>query len=210
MICAFCEEFDREGLGKSRIIWEDDDFVLLPTLGCFVPGYCLLMPRDHRYSFGELSYEGRLRAAEVLELARTAITDKFGPTIVAEHGSTVCDAGAGCCDHAHLHIIPCGPNRVCAAYKQVGGRPRNIEKFQDLNRASGTPYIYLSPLPNIHWLWEPAGFESQFVRKAVARELGIGDYYDWRRFKFEENISRTYSSLRNCIPSHVMDIRLCA
>src|SRR6266511_3510255 len=46
MDCSFCAEFTCPG-GGGRIITRDGDWVLLPTLGCFVAGYCLLMPIDH-------------------------------------------------------------------------------------------------------------------------------------------------------------------
>ena len=49
MNCAFCTEFAARPSRDqgTRIICEVSGWVLLPTVGCFTPGYCLFMPLDH-------------------------------------------------------------------------------------------------------------------------------------------------------------------
>src|ERR1700680_1779042 len=41
--------------GVSRFIARTPHFVSMPTFGCFVPGYILVVPRAHVLSFGLLS-----------------------------------------------------------------------------------------------------------------------------------------------------------
>ncbi len=124
MDCEFCAEFVRDANG-GRIIQRYADWMLLPTLGCFVAGYCLLMPVDHREAVAELSEAALAHVQSLLDRVRPLITGVYGPVVVAEHGPGRCDLGASCCSHAHLHCIPIGhlSDAVVAAYERLGGPP---------------------------------------------------------------------------------------
>jgi diadenosine tetraphosphate (Ap4A) HIT family hydrolase len=196
MDCSFCAEFARPG-GGGRIITRDGDWVLLPTLGCFVAGYCLLMPIDHVQAAADLPAED-LHALEArIERMRDHIAAEFGPTIVAEHGPGACDLGASCCTHAHLHLIPISAdNAVTDAYQHTGGAPDLLSGLAGLRELVGSPYLYLSPEPGVHLAWPAAGFPRQFVRRVCADILGMPDCYDWRDHPFEPTMRDTLARLR--------------
>src|ERR1035441_769581 len=128
LMCYFCAEFTSSWDPQSRIIWENDNFLLLPTIGCFSAGYCLLMPRDHELSFGSLPQDQVGEGFRVADHWRKQIEKTFGQAILAEHGAGECLRGAACCDHAHLHIIPVHGRigQVTRAYLEVGGPPEEI------------------------------------------------------------------------------------
>jgi diadenosine tetraphosphate (Ap4A) HIT family hydrolase len=196
MDCGFCAEFARPG-GGDRIITQDGEWVLLPTLGCFVAGYCLLLPIDHLQAAADLPTDA-LEALEArIEHLRRQIAGQFGPTIVAEHGPGACDLGASCCTHAHLHLIPIHDiDAVTDAYRQTGGAPRVLEGLAGLHALAGRPYLYLSPEPGTHLAWPAAAFPRQFVRRVCAAILGIPDRYDWRDHPFEATMRTTLLRLR--------------
>lgn len=194
-MCEFCLEFRWSPRAGSRIIWRDESWVTLPTLGCFVPGYVLLLPVEHYLSFGSLPPEDRSAAAEVAERLRITIAAEYGPVIIAEHGATQCDVGSQCCDHAHLHLIPVPePGQVERDYTEVGGEPIRLDSLAELGALAGQPYVYLSPRAGVHLAWLGGGFPSQFVRRVCASAHGLADRFDWRRYRYEDTMEVTRST----------------
>src|ERR1700722_3047068 len=68
--------------------------VLLPTVGCFTPGYCLFMPLEHLDAAADTP-PGELRdVAGAAESMRALISSVSGPVVIAEHGPRGCETGA--------------------------------------------------------------------------------------------------------------------
>jgi diadenosine tetraphosphate (Ap4A) HIT family hydrolase len=199
MNCAFCTEFAAmpRPSEETRIICEVSGWVLLPTAGCFTPGYCLFMPLEHIDAVADVAPAQLTRVGAAVENMRALIGGAFGMVIVAEHGPRGCELGAGCCSHAHLHLIPVPDiDAVTAAYRATGGPGRRLEKLADLPGAVDGPYLYLSPRPGEHLLWPSAGFARQYVRRVCAAQHGMGDQFDWRDEPFDENQAVTITMLR--------------
>jgi diadenosine tetraphosphate (Ap4A) HIT family hydrolase len=195
--CDFCAEFAARG-GGNRIIIEDAGWVLLPTRGCFTPGYCLFMPLDHIDAAADLSATELVDVEASVERMRARIESVFGSTIVAEHGSRDCQRGAACCMHCHLHLIPVpDPDAVAAVYCATGGTGTALSGLSDLPMATEGPYLYLSPRAGEHLCW-PAGtgFPRQYVRRVCARLHNVEAQYDWRDHVFDNNIRLTLDTLR--------------
>lgn len=199
MDCAFCVEF--AGLPgpaqETRIICEARGWVLLPTMGCFTPGYCLFMPLAHIEAAADVSPSELTRIGAAIEDMRALISSVFGPVIIAEHGPRGCDLGASCCTHAHLHLIPVPDvDAVAAAYRTTGGPGRCLENLADLSAFVDGPYLYLSPRPGEHLLWPSASFSRQYVRRVCAAQHGVEDQFDWRDHQFKANQGLTVALLR--------------
>lgn len=198
MDCQFCTEF--AGAEKAtRIIIESDGWVLLPTVGCFTPGYCLLMPVEHIDAVADAGH-GLSFIQDLVEDMRHAIAAKFGPTIVAEHGPRDCDLGASCCSHAHLHLIPVPePEAVTGAYRRTGGPGQSLGGIIDLAAAADTSYLYLSPRPGEHLMWPSTGFTRQYVRRVCAALYGLDDTFDWREHPYQSNQALTLAVMRSAL-----------
>ncbi|MGH8901036.1 MAG: hypothetical protein ACRDYA_04985 [Egibacteraceae bacterium] len=194
MECAFCSEF---ASGSDRIITAHRDWLLLPTIGCFTPGYCLFMPCEHVDAVADLSGQQLHGVESAAEQMRSRLTHVYGPTIIAEHGARGCDLGAGCCTHAHLHLVPVpDPDAVVADYRATGGDGLSLEGIFDLPAVAASAYVYLSPYPGRHLAWPAAGFTRQFVRRICARLHGLGAFYDWRDYTFPDLQQATLHRLR--------------
>jgi diadenosine tetraphosphate (Ap4A) HIT family hydrolase len=205
MDCAFCTEFaalPRSGQ-ETRIICETSGWVLLPTIGCFTPGYCLFMPVDHIDAAADAGPCELARVGTAAEEMRARISSVFGPVIIAEHGPRGCELGASCCSHAHLHLIPVpDPRAVTAAYQATGGPSRRIQSLDSLPGAVEGPYLYLSPRPGEHLLWPSAGFARQYVRRICAAQHGMPDRFDWRDHPFDANQGLTVTILRAAVQAN--------
>jgi diadenosine tetraphosphate (Ap4A) HIT family hydrolase len=197
--CVFCTEFADlpHPVRGTRIISEISRWVLLPTVGCFTPGYCLFMPVDHMDAAVDAAPGELARVGAAAEEIRTLISGVFGPVIIAEHGPRGCELGAGCCSHAHLHLIPVPDvDAVTAAYQATGGPGRRLDSLVSLLDAVDGPYLYLSPQPGEHLLWPSAGFARQYVRRVCAAQHGMPDRFDWRDHAFADNQALTVTMLR--------------
>lgn len=200
--CAFCAEFAAlSGSGQeTRTICQASGWVLLSTVGCFTPGYCLFMPVDHIDAAADAAPDELAGISLAVEEMRTLIGGVFGPVIIAEHGPRGCELGAGCCSHAHLHLIPVPDvDAVTAAYRATGGSGRRIDRLADLPCLVQGPYLYLSPRPGEHLLWASAGFARQYVRRVCAAQHGMPDRFDWRDHPFKDNQALTVTMLRTAM-----------
>jgi diadenosine tetraphosphate (Ap4A) HIT family hydrolase len=196
MECEFCAEFAAVS-ASSRIIAEAGGWVLLPTVGCFTPGYCLFMPVRHIDAAADAPAAELATIQGALEDMRTVITSVFGPTIIAEHGPRGCQLGASCCSHAHFHLIPVpDPDAVTSLYRGTGGAELSIRGIDGLVTANDGPYLYLSPRPGTHLIWSADAFARQYVRRVCAFLHGIGEQFDWRDHPFTDNQGITIDTLR--------------
>jgi diadenosine tetraphosphate (Ap4A) HIT family hydrolase len=203
--CDFCQEFAEPPQG-GRIVWRRAGWVLLPTIGCFTEGYSLLMPERHLDAAADADPAELVGVEESLEEARALIAGLYGPVIVGEHGASGCDLGAGCCSHAHLHLIPVpSPQAVHDAYRATGsragsgGRGRRIGSLAELPGSIAGPYVSLSPRPGEHWVWPSRGFERQYVRRITAAQHQVADQYDWRDHPFPHLQDATLRRLREAV-----------
>jgi diadenosine tetraphosphate (Ap4A) HIT family hydrolase len=193
--CAFCDEFN--GFTEENWIIENDgSWVVLPTIGSFTPGYCLLMPFEHVTATADLPPHALTELEHRVDALRKTLTGLYGPVVVAEHGPRGCDLGAGCCDHSHLHFIPVpDPARVLAAYEKVGGATRPHESLTHMVSAVNSSYVYLSVAPGEHYVWPAARFANQFVRRVCAALHGRAEHFDWRDYPYAENRRETMRTM---------------
>lgn len=216
--CSFCSEFTPESeldffeeqnllihnvlkgsSLSSRIIFENEYFVVIPTIGCFIEGYCLICTKDHYYSFREfLNNSGK----EVFErfLAEFSLVYKevYGEFLLFEHGSyNKHMKGGGCSDHAHIHVIP--SKDIIFDPKASGFEGSSQELW--FNEIDGE-YLYFRQSGN-SFLNQQAIIESQFLRRIFANILGVADFWDWRKYPFVENMQVTYRKLKKSYEKHL-------
>lgn len=215
--CDYCSEFNGDppstlieaGMPYPRILAQDDDFVLMPTVGCITEGYLILSPKDHFYSFAELDF-GMLR--KLPEIARRVIRELkvmyAAEVLIAEHGSTYCETGAACCSHAHLHFIPLEQGEleeVWLDYCSAGLLDRmEICDVSRLRSFKSKPYVLFSKDAEKFAVWhEPDSdrrFGSQFCRKLVATRVDPNkQMWNWRTHPFFENMRGTLDTLTHRI-----------
>jgi hypothetical protein len=194
-MCDFCPELSRTPSGRSRIIQRHDGFFLLPTLGCFTDGYNLILPFEHRPSFAVLGRDQLTLGLQFAEGTRKRLARFFGDYLIAEHGALDSgDLGAGCCLHAHLHLIPM-PRKlglVRAKYVAAGGPPYISGDISSFEGVRGRSYLMLSTKEGKYEFWLATHkFQRQFVRSVCAELLGIGRFYNWREHHFTNRMLRT-------------------
>jgi len=207
--CNFCHEVAQAKNGYGLHFLQTHEAIALPTLGCFVRGYSLIVPTSHVASLADLPGASRRPLFETAEYVRERIEFLFGPTLIAEHGSGAPEEPtAACCVHAHLHLIPVGSAafQVQHEYEATGGKGQGFEPENDLDQLAGSSYLTLSLRPGEWTVWKDASrFPRQFVRRATANALGRPTVFDWKRSPFVEHMRETTELMKRAIAAQNSD-----
>lgn len=193
-VCSFCREVQLAQRGEGLCFDQTDTLIVLPTLGCFVRGYSLIVPKAHITSMAAQSRNELFESEALLEVTRKVSEELFGPTIVAEHGTGAPEEPtAACCDHAHLHLIPTRRfNEVLDFYRGRGGPERVLGSLDELAEYEGQSYLTLSEEPGRWRIWVGASrFPRQCIRRATAGAEGMDAMFDWKLHPCEANMAET-------------------
>jgi diadenosine tetraphosphate (Ap4A) HIT family hydrolase len=91
----------------NKPLLESDHFVVLPSLGSLVPGWVLVIPKQHYLCIGALPQSLFPEFQRVKKEIVKLIASQFGDPCLFEHGPSSPGLKVGCSvDHAHLHVVP--------------------------------------------------------------------------------------------------------
>jgi diadenosine tetraphosphate (Ap4A) HIT family hydrolase len=199
--CEFCNEFmgcsansfaARYGHElESRLILEQSDFQVLPSLGQIVPGYLLLVPKQHFRALADMSLN-ELKELEVLKMyIASQLYSTYGDYLFFEHGARTSDSGGCGISHAHLHAVPfpCDKDPVeeltrSFAFEEISNLPE-LKRIQPEQ-----PYLYYEAVRGKRYVFYPPFVPSQYIRRLLAEALGI-EMWDWRQCGREESLLTT-------------------
>ncbi len=185
--CGFCAHLrDASDQGDDwRVLFEDDVFVAVPSLGALIPGWLLVVPRDHAVNLSALGPDGVERMWAFVASFRERWENEFGAVVAFEHGPARAGRPAGCgVDHAHLHLVPCGEIDLADAARRM--LPMVWSDVGDLSElASATDecsdYLYMKTASEQLACTAPL-VPSQALRKVIATEIGVPAAFNWREF----------------------------
>lgn len=124
--------------GRSRFIAQTRRLVAVPTFGCFVAGYVLIVPRTHVLSFGRLDAQTLAEADELVQVLAERMGAAYGmPVLGFEYGNN--QPGGRRIAHAHWHLLPSEADLGGWLTQRLDGRP--IESLTVLPRESAESYI---------------------------------------------------------------------
>lgn len=191
--CYFCKEIEdpvQNVLKKSRIVLETKNFVVFPTEGCFQIGYLLILPKQHYLCFGELDLDMINELKDTINRITDYVRKKRGlECIIFEHGTRSLDELiTASVMHAHIHIIPFSKNLL--SFLPDYCKLKKIQGFTDLKNETEN-YLYLRDMDGNNYIVENDGYPSQFFRQIACKAMGIPKYWDWRQYKFIENMDIT-------------------
>lgn len=174
------------GAEASRILRQNDEWALLPTIGPLAPGHIMLVPQKHYYSILACPEHILFASREILSECASRLGATYNQEVLFfEHGATAggqktCGA---CIDHAHLHIVPGPTSFILSAMSKVGPWTA-ADSLDDLRaEAEGFPYLLVGSLSTgMCWLYRCSQeVPSQFLRKVLATELKSECSWDWRK-----------------------------
>lgn len=209
--CSFCNEIagkEYNNLFKSiiephyfissRIIHESEHWVVMPTIGCFSPGYILFVTKKHFLSLGHAPVDVHDDLKRLVDGFERLLQNLFNKkTVLFEHGALDAVRKGGCCiDHAHLHMLP-HDSDFTTYFRDKTYLVRSIDSTLELRDQIGNKrsYLYLKNNKDDLYIVENEYIPSQICRKIITANMKIPEVWDWRQHYFIDNIKITYEKL---------------
>lgn len=203
--CAYCSSFlvGRRSRPWDTVLFESDNFVVVPTRGAIVEGWLLVVSKEHVLCMGALARGIHRELCEIVEHTSSVFEQAYGRPTVFEHGPSKTGLGIGCgVDHAHLHLVPLD-------FSLRSATARSLERF----RANWVPSAEgLGSLKGLHelgrsylYLAEPGAsavhcasdtLPCQFMRRVIAKECGLLEEYDYHTHPRQVSVVKTVDRLR--------------
>lgn len=189
--CDFCDEindfensFFKKCLLKhykkknlyNRIIFQSDNFFVIPSIGPISKCHLLICPIEHVTSFATLNSKKLYEAIDLLKTTIQYVKREYGCAIVFEHGSNVDGFGSTSCNHAHIHIIA-AQIKIEKILEKQGFKLTQIPHIGDIHSVvdKNSPYFLIINNENEVWVTKDTICQSQYLRKLCAKELNLGD-----------------------------------
>jgi diadenosine tetraphosphate (Ap4A) HIT family hydrolase len=208
--CDFCDElskgkenaFARVYGSLSRVLFDNENFVVMPSLGQIVEGYVLIVPTKHYTAMADMSSDLHEDLTRVCLRVRNSLAQVYGPALFFEHGVRGTEAGGCGVEHAHLHAVPFDAAREPIDELKKNHSFRMIESISELNQrvSPNSPYLYYEQTNGQAWVCETEHIPSQYVRKLLAESIGI-ESWDWRVSGREQSLLRTITRLSEFLRS---------
>jgi ATP adenylyltransferase len=186
----------------DKVLFQTDEFVVIPTLGSIVPNWLLIVPRKESLSFATWSKKLLKNPSDLLDQVVTHFSVTSDRVIWFEHGPNVDGTSVGCgVDRAHLHVIIDPPFTVKAfselAMESFSGE---WQKFASMAACyegvvPGSSYLSLGADELFIMAQNVDGVGSQFFRKIIAKLCGTPELWDYRRYAHLGNVEKTLAAL---------------
>jgi diadenosine tetraphosphate (Ap4A) HIT family hydrolase len=170
----------------------------MPSLGQIVEGYLLIVPKAHFISMAHLPDTLFSELIEVKEHIRTLLTDAYATPLTFEHGPMSETERGGCCvDHAHFHVVPTNVDLLASLQSRFQGHHilELTDVKQQLNKR--VPYLYYETQAGVAYIFDAPVVESQFLRRQLAKEVGVPDEWDWAVYPGVDRIKSTLALLQH-------------
>lgn len=208
--CPFCAEFENDGLGifasvmgnrlPSRLLYEDEHFIVMPPLGEFMPGGLLLLTREHILSLAHLPPAQFDHLERLLQAIQRVLVKHWGVTpLIFEHGPAP-DSGKGVCcvDHAHLNIFPAPVCLHPHLAERMNFSLGPLSELAKLRRAE-FGYLFIQENDGARRIYDGRNVPTQLVRRIITAQLGLPERWHWRDYLGEEELLATCNALQGQI-----------
>lgn len=183
--CKFCSVFRLAESPCDQPVLHTPNFVVAPTIGALVPGWMLIVSKDHYISAGALatSLLGELR--EIIDAVTTAMRREGKIPAVFEHGPICENTSIGCgVDHCHIHVVPLDFELFSEAATLSTEVGMTWEAAADLTATktyhrAGRAYLYMEQ-NGLQRIGTSQNLPSQFFRRVIASRQGRPHEFDWR------------------------------
>lgn len=211
--CNFCNEIQNQGNNtftdiysklniKTRIVGENNMFVVFPTIGQLMKYYLLILPKQHIESMAQLDDDGIESLIDILKKTKEKLS-AYGKVVAFEHGAHKETGGSCGIYHAHIHMISLPTELDLSSFFH----PESfINKYNDLNDCysnlkKSSQYLMTMNADNslcaVDTTNNPFQYSSQFFRKKIVEYYKLDKSWDWREYQIpEEKLIQTIEEIR--------------
>jgi diadenosine tetraphosphate (Ap4A) HIT family hydrolase len=205
--CFICKLVEGNPIRQEHILYESENFLVIPGVGAFFPGYTMIVPKRHVMSFAELDYEEFDEFLRVLNDMKFILKNVYHTDNIFAFECGSGQGGAGkhktSIVHAHFHLaVTDMPVLECV--HASGLNPALIDPEELIQDYGKYPYmLYVDQDDNWYITSDPETyFPRQHPRQILADYMGLqkGEY-NWRTHPHEEKLDEIadeiYSFLRS-------------
>ncbi|MEA3514205.1 MAG: hypothetical protein U9R34_01910 [Nanoarchaeota archaeon] len=198
---GFCCRLGNEYQLKKNILYESDNFFVVPSIGQMgIEGYVLLCSKEHYVGIGNIP-EGHIPELEaVLDKTKKVISENYcSDVIVFEHGPRLGYHKGGCSlDHSHLHIVPISIDIMVLLNRMF--QPEEIHDFGRLKYISETQkssYMFIETQGRKRYVIKSEfPIPSQYLRQVIASGIRVNEW-NWEINPDYETFEKTIEHLKD-------------
>lgn len=197
--CLFCRVID--GLYTQpkpiswfhKVLYENDDFLVIPALGPLCRGHVLMIPFACKGSMASVAAASAADPIGSLERFLERYNHLYPDALVLEHGTGL-GGSTSCVEHAHWHILP-----GIFALEEWRSTATSFRSFAEFARGeSGDDSYLLSIEPGERVLARRQQTDPcQYFRRQISAELGSPDTWDYLVHPKYEIIRQTLADFSN-------------
>lgn len=180
---------------NSRIVFENQNFVVLPTIGQIVEGYLLILPKKHYRRISELPNQMIRSLSDAIDNTARLLNDVYGLPIFFEHGPSSSSNACGT-THAHIHAVPFKNSDyllMCLKKKYSGFMINNLSDLREQTNADNDYLLYVDGKRK--YVFVSKVMQSQYMRKLIAQAVGK-KLWNWKKFGKEPEMLKIVTSLK--------------
>ena len=168
-----------------------DLFVVMPTLGCLVPGWLLVVPRRPMANLSNLNNYERKCLQKLIAAVRLRLSHQGKEAFYFEHGSVPGSPASCGVDQAHLHIAPLPFDLVGAAVQQRDVAWKLSSCHPHSLSVQQSEYLFAADSYGRSVIGTTTSPSSQWFRKLIAAETNQHDLWDYKTHFGLENLAET-------------------
>lgn len=189
--CLLCQIYRHKAPHEEHIVYETDNFYVVPGTGAFFDGYLMIVPKAHVMSFGLLDETVLTEFYRVLNDVRSILEGIYHKKVFAfecASGRTGAGKHKTSIVHAHFHLAPTDMPVLKEVLKS-GLSPVLIQK-EDLHMYGENPYmLYVDQEDNWFMACDPnTYYPRQQPRQVLATYMGDYEHYNWRIYPYREKM----------------------
>jgi diadenosine tetraphosphate (Ap4A) HIT family hydrolase len=191
----------------NKVLFETENFVVLPSLGSLIEGWLLVVPKKHVINLSLLEKIQYVELENIVSNLEYCLGSFYGNCVLFEHGPRYLGSKAGCgVDYAHLHILPTKFDLMIGINKFL-----NIEyNWLELSKLSeiasfknrSKDYLYYRNQNGKHFITLSSQIPSQLFRQVLAYYLNTPEKYDWKLYPENEKVQGTINKLSDIAVSN--------
>lgn len=204
-----CCDLGSELVKKKKILFESDNFFVMPTVGPIdTEGYLLICSKKHYVGICGTPVKLYPELKEVTNYVESILNETYGiPTIAFEHGPLIGNcSGGNCLDHSHLHILP---------LERIIMEPTMLKIFRGLNLKNSMKIQKTRGFEDLSQMWEKQSTSYFFVRensgseyttevnmhlppqyiRQIVAESKNSSQWDWKKYPGQDVVNKTMDTL---------------
>jgi len=177
---------------EGRIFMQSASSFAAASLGQIVEGYAVVFGKEDRISLKSLEKDDRREFLRVVRAARQRVEQRFGPTVMFEHGASCVGTNVSCgVNRIHVHIVPYTgrglKNEIGKSFKCKASVSTIEQMLAQLGSwETEAPYFWIEESGGVFLFSYGENRESQLVRRVIARQVGMDDRWNWRAYPTQE------------------------